>query len=231
MKRTIGLFVSSFLIISLNSFSQGSDIPLKTHPDTKGWSDLIKTDLSDAEFPAGVWTCENGVFTASKDECIWTKKEYGNCIIDLEFKNAESTNSGVIVYCTDMKNWIPHSVEIQILDDYGQKWKDAAKTWQCAAIFGHLAPSKQVVKRAGEWNHYTITCKGQMIWVMLNGELVTTMNMALWTSATKNPDGTEIPSWLSTPFAQLATHGRIGLQGKHADATIFFRNMKIKELK
>ena len=231
MKRTIGLFVSSFLIISLNTFSQGTDVPPKTHPDTKGWSDLIKTDLSDAEFPAGVWTCENGVLTASKDECIWTKKEYGNCIIDLEFKNAESTNSGVIVYCTDMKNWIPHSVEIQILDDYGQKWKDAAKTWQCAAIFGHLAPSKQVVKRAGEWNHYTITCKGQMIWVMLNGELVTTMNMALWTSATKNPDGTEIPSWLSTPFAQLATHGRIGLQGKHADATIFFRNMKIKELK
>ena len=231
MKRIISLFVSSFLIICLNTYCQGSDVPPKTHPDTKGWSDLIKTDLSDAEFPAGVWTYENGVLTASKDECIWTKKEYGNCIIDLEFKNAESTNSGVIVYCTDMKNWIPHSVEIQILDDYGQKWKDAAKTWQCAAIFGHLAPSKQVVKRAGEWNHYTITCKGQMIWVMLNGELVTTMNMALWTSATKNPDGTEIPSWLSTPFAQLATHGRIGLQGKHADATIFFRNMKIKELK
>jgi hypothetical protein len=54
------------------------------------------------------------------------------------------------------------------------------------------------------------------------------MNMSLWTSAKTNPDGSEIPSWLSTPFAQLATNGRIGLQGKHAGAPIYFRNMKIK---
>jgi hypothetical protein len=55
--------------------------------------------------------------------------------------------------------------------------------------------------------------------------------MDLWTSATKNPDGSEIPSWLSTPFNQLKTKGYIGLQGKHAGAPIYFRNVKIKELK
>jgi hypothetical protein len=77
----------------------------------------------------------------------------------------------------------------------------------------------------------TITCKGKMIYVMLNGELVTEMDMSKWTSAKTNPDGSEIPSWLSTPFAELPTKGRIGLQGKHAGAPIFFRNVKIKELK
>jgi len=60
--------------------------------------------------------------------------------------------------------------------------------------------------------------------------LVNEMNMALWTSAKTNPDGSEIPSWLNTPFAQLETHGRIGLQGKHAGAPIYFRNLKVKEL-
>ncbi len=69
-----------------------------------------------------------------------------------------------------------------------------------------------------------------MIYVMLNGLMVTEMNMDLWTSATKNPDGTDIPAWLSTPFAQLPTHGNIGLQGKHAGAPIYFRNIKIKML-
>jgi len=230
MKKISSLLILFSLYLSLNAYSQNLSVPPKTHPNTSRWTDLIAADFSNTDVPLGVWTFEKGILTASKDECIWTKKEYGDCIIDLEFKNAESTNSGVIVYCTDTKNWIPNSVEIQILDDFGSKWKDAAKTWQCAAIFGHLAPNKQVVKPAGEWNHYTITCKGQMIWVMLNGVLVTEMNMALWTSATKNPDGSEIPSWLSTPFAQLKTHGKIGLQGKHADATIYFRNMKIKEL-
>ena len=179
MKKIIGLILFLPILVCLNSSCQQNNVPPITHPNTSGWSDLIVADLSNTESPAGVWTFDNGILTASKDECIWTKKAYKNCIIDLEFKNAEGTNSGVIVYCTDTKNWIPNSVEIQILDDYGKEWKDVAKTWQCAAIFGHLAPSKQVVKPAGEWNHYTITCKGQIIWVMLNGELVTEMNMPL----------------------------------------------------
>jgi hypothetical protein len=65
---------------------------------------------------------------------------------------------------------------------------------------------------------------------MLNGEMVTEMNMNLWTSAEKNPDGSEIPSWLSTPFSELPTKGYIGFQGKHGDAQIYFRNIKIKEI-
>jgi hypothetical protein len=64
-----------------------------------------------------------------------------------------------------------------------------------------------------------------------NGEKVTEMDMGLWTSAKTNPDGSEIPAWLSRPFAELATKGRISFQGKHAAAPIFFRNIKIKELR
>jgi hypothetical protein len=46
----------------------------------------------------------------------------------------------------------------------------------------------------------------------------------------KNPDGSDIPSWLSTPFAELSTKGKIGFQGKHAGAPIWFRKIKVKEL-
>ena len=87
------------------------------------------------------------------------------------------------------------------------------------------------MKKPGEWNRYKITCKDKMITVVLNGEKVTEMDMAKWTSATENPDGSKIPPWLSTPFAELATKGKIGLQGKHAGAPIYFRNLKIKEIK
>ncbi len=205
-------------------------LPLTTHPDVSGWQDLFTADFSNATAPEGVWSFEDGVLTATEDKCIWTQKEYDNFIIDLEFKTADGTNSGVIVYCSDTSNWIPNSVEIQIADDYAEKWAKSDPTWQCAAIFGHLAAAKKVVKKPGEWNRFTITCIDQMISVILNGELVTEMDMSKWTSATQNPDGSDIPSWLSTPFAELATKGRIGLQGKHAGAPIFFRNIKIKEL-
>ena len=105
--------------------------------------------------------CKDGVITASKDESLWSDKTYDDFSLDLEFKNADSTNSGVIVHASNIKDWIPHSVEIQIADDYSTEWSRADPTWQCAAVFGHQAATKRTVKKAGEWNHYTITCKGQ----------------------------------------------------------------------
>lgn len=207
------------------------EVPPKSHPDSSSWPDLLAKDLSNATYPKGVWKFEDDVLTATKDECVWTKKQYEDFVLDLEFKNDKGTNSGVIVHTSDMKNWIPNSVEIQIADDYAKQWRDSPKTWHCAAIFGRLAPSKDdVVKKPGEWNKMTITCKGKMIYVLLNGEQVTVCDMTKWTSAKKNPDGSDIPPWLSKPMAELPLKGHIGLQGKHAGAPIYFRNMKIKEL-
>ena len=206
----------------------GERHPTPIHPDSAKWPTLFKADLSDAVFPKGVWTVSDGVMTASKDEAIWSKKDYENFVLDLEFKNAPGTNSGVIVYCSDPKDWIPNSVEIQIADDFAKQWAESPPTWHCAAIFGRKAPAKSVVKKPGEWNRMTVTCKGPRISVVLNGVLVTDINMKQWTSAKKNPDGSEIPSWLSKPMAELPAKGLIGLQGKHAGAPIYFRNVKIK---
>jgi len=203
----------------------------RTHPNTRKWPDLFAKDLSNAIFPEGIWTSEDGVLTASEDLAIWTKKDYENFVLDLEFKTAPGTNSGVVVYCTDMKNWIPNSVEIQIADDFAEQWAKSPKTWQCGAIFGHLAPTKSVVKKPGQWNRFTIKCVGKQIDVALNGERIASMDMGLWTSAKTNPDGSEIPPWLNKPLAEHPTKGKIGLQGKHAGAPIWFRNIKIRELK
>jgi hypothetical protein len=200
-------------------------------PTTPAWTPLFAADLSDAEYPAGIWTVADGVITASEDQALWTKKDYENFVLDLEFMTAAGTNSGVIVYCTDVANWIPNSVEVQIADDYAEEWAKSPATWHCGAIFGHLAPMKSAVKKPGEWNHYTVTCVGKRITVELNGEKVTDMDMGLWTSAKTNPDGSEIPAWLSRPFAELATKGRIGFQGKHAGAPIYFRNIRIRDAK
>jgi hypothetical protein len=174
-----------------------------------------------------MWIFKDDILTASEDQAIWTIKDYDNFILDLEFKTAPGTNSGVVVYCTDMKDWIPNSVEIQIADDYDEKWAKAPETWHCGAIFGHLAQSKSMVKKPGEWNHFTIQCVDRKIDVVLNGEPVASMDMSLWTSAKTNPDGSEIPPWLNKPLSQHPTKGRIGLQGKHAGAPIWFRNIKI----
>ena len=203
----------------------------RIHPNVNNWENLFTADLSNAIFTKGVWKIEDGVLTASEDQAIWTKRDYENFILDLEFKTAPGTNSGVVVYCSDMKNWIPNSVEVQIADDFAEKWAKSPKTWYCGAIFGHLAPTKSVVKKPGQWNRFTVTCRDQKIDVALNGERVASMDMSLWTSAKTNPDGSEIPLWLNKPLSKHPTKGRIGLQGKHAGAPIWFRNIKIRELR
>ena len=202
----------------------------RVHPNVSNWENLFAADFSNAILTQGVWTSEDGVLTASKDQAIWTKKDYDNFVLDLEFKTASGTNSGVVVYCSDMKNWIPNSVEIQIADDFAEKWAKSPATWHCGAIFGHLAPSKSMVKKPGQWNRFTVTCVDQQIDVALNGERITSMDMSLWTSAKTNPDGSEIPPWLNKPLSKHLTKGRIGLQGKHAGVPIWFRNIKIREL-
>ena len=195
------------------------------------WKPLFGENLAEAEYNPAVWSMKEGVLTAVKDESIWTKVEYENFELDLEFKTDHETNSGVVVYCTDTKDWIPNSVEIQIADDYCDKWGNSDPTWKCAAVFGHLAANQErVVKRPGEWNRMRIRCFGQTITIELNGKLVTNMNMAEWTSGTVNPNGSKIPGWLPKPFSTLPTKGKIGLQGKHGNATIWFRNIDIKSI-
>lgn len=195
-----------------------------------GWKPLFDKDLSNATFKEGVWTIDaEGVMTASEDQSIWAKGDYENFELSLEFKNDVRTNSGVIVYCSDLGNWIPNSVEIQIHDD-SDKIKNDGKpaNSDCAAIYGHVAPSKLLVKAPGEWNTMVVKCVGRKIEVSLNGEKVTEMDMSKWTSEKKNPDGSDIPGWLNKPKAEIATKGAIGFQGKHGASNIYFRNIKIR---
>lgn len=230
MKRFLSYTITVIIIFLISTGCSEKVDSRIAHPDVSGWEKLFEPDLSNAIYPEGVWTMEDGILTATEDRNIWTKKEYDNFILDLEFKNAPETNSGVIVYNADMDNWIPGSIEIQIADDHSEKWGNADPTWQCGAIFGHLPAKKQMVKQPGEWNRYTITCMDKMIYVVLNGEPIIEMNLDLWTSAETNPDGSKIPGWLSTPLAEVPTKGRIGFQGKHGGVPIYFRNMHIKEV-
>jgi hypothetical protein len=226
MKLFVCILLTACCFSATPSFSQTN------YPNTnkKGWKSLFGKNLESAQFDPTIWKDSSGVLTASKDEAIWSKDMYDNFILDLDFQTADGTNSGVIVHATEIKEWIPHSVEIQIADDYSAQWSKADPSWQCAAVFGHKPATNKKLKRPGEWNHYTITCIDKIIKIELNGTLVNECNMDDFTSSKVNPDGTKIPSWLSNPMSTLGLHGYIGLQGTHAGAPIYFKNVMIKTL-
>jgi len=200
------------------------------HPEAKDWPLLFGDGLSQGIDIHGAWMLEDDVMVASEDQSIWSDRNYEDYILDLEFKNAPGTNSGIILHCTDRQKWVPNSIEIQIADDYADKWAKSPKNWQCGAIFGRVAPSASLVKKAGAWNRCTVISQDRMIHVMVNGEWVSHMNMDEHIDVHTNPDGSSIPEWLENPPSTLHAYGQIGLQGKHGDAPIYFRNVRIKEL-
>jgi hypothetical protein len=230
MKKIV-IAVGIVLLTSLLATLAGEQPPLKKHPNSKAWADLYAADLSDAIAPAGVWAWKDGELSPKdKDEAIWSKKEYQNFILDLEFNLEPAANSGVLVYCADTNNWIPNTVEIQLLDDAAPKWAGIPPNWKCGGIFGHSVPLTAAVKKAGEWNRMTIRCQGPKISVLLNAKLITDANMTDWKSGKKNPDGSDIPEFEPRPLAEMATKGHIGLQGAHGGIPTHFRNLKVKSL-
>ena len=192
-------------------------------PDTTGWKDLFAPDLSNA-VNAEHWKWEDGTLVAKDHETLWTSDSYGNYILDLEFKVAPEANSGVFIHSGDIKDTLA-TIEIQVHAD-----TDGSKYGMVAAMYDLMPPSKKMEKPVGEWNHFTITCKDNMVTVVFNGEEVIHANLDNWTELHKNPDGT--PNKFKKPIKDFARVGPVGLQGLHgkAQAPVWYRHLKIKRL-
>ncbi|MBZ0254503.1 DUF1080 domain-containing protein [bacterium] len=195
------------------------------HPDTKGWKDLIASDLSNVIMPDGSWVMKDGVLVAKTHDTIWTKEKYGNFILDLEFKVAKDSNSGVFLRAGDIKN-VLSALEVQVHDS-----QDGALYGMVGAIYNAQPPSKKMQKPVGEWNHFTITCNGSHASLIFNGEEVWNIDLDDWKEPHKNPDGTK--NKFAKALKDFPRSGAIGFQGLHgeAQAPVWYRNIKIKELK
>ena len=205
------------------------------HPnsDSAPWVALYDPSKSiEEQFDAssGMWSAKDGVLTSGKDGAIWTRDDYESFALDFEYKLEPGANSGVLIYCCNTKKWVPNAVEIQLLDDYAEKWAKDPAYMRNASLYGHCAPTKSNVRPAGEWNRMTVFARGKNIQIICNGEKVLDADLSKWTSAKTNPDGTKIPPWLSRPWAELDTKGKVGFQGMHGKSKPYFRNIRIRPL-
>ncbi len=196
----------------------------KSHPDTKGWTNLFAADFSDATLKPGEWVFENGTLVAKDHFTIWTKKAYTNFVLDLEFKVAKESNSGVFLRSGNIKDVLA-ALEIQVHDS-----ADGALYGMVGAIYNAQPPSKNMSKPIGGWNHYTITCNGSHVSLIFNGEEVFDADLNNWKEPKKNPDGTA--NKFGKALKDFSRSGPLGLQGLHgkAQAPVWFRNLKIREL-
>lgn len=193
------------------------------HPDSKAWQDLLKPDLSNAN-GSEHWTIEKGELFAKHHNTLWTKESYGDFVLDLEFKVAKESNSGIFLRSGNTRK-VLEALEIQVHEK-----KDGSKYGMVGAIYDALPPSEDVAKPVGEWNRFTIACKGSVVQLIFNGKLVLDADLDDWPEKGKNPDGTKnkFPKALKD-FARVGPIGFQGLHGK-AKAPVWYRNIKIKTL-
>jgi hypothetical protein len=155
---------------------------------------------------------------------LWTKNTYANFILELEFKTCPRyANSGVFLRTADLSDPVYTGIEVQVSNSYG---KGLSRGGTAGAIYDCLAPTKNAVKKPGEWNHYRITCRDNLITVVLNGERVLQMDLDRWTEPHKNPDGT--PNKYRKALRDFAREGHIGLQDH--GRPVWYRNIRIKRL-
>lgn len=192
-----------------------------------------REDLRDAQTgPDNAWLCRDGVLTVKRDmdgqehnfDYIWTREMYGDFVLDLEFKVVEGTNSGIFFRTLDLKDPVYTGIEVQVCNSYGRN--NVNKKGTAGAIYDCLEPTKNAINKPGEWNRCVLTCRGGSVKVVLNGEQVIDMDLDRWTTAHKNPDGSD--NKFGRAIKDFARAGYIGLQDH--GRPVWYRNVKVKRL-
>jgi len=160
---------------------------------------------------------------------IVTDAEYTDFVLSLEWKISAGGNSGIFWgILEDEKFGQPYQTgpEIQVLDDDGHPDAKNGTTHQAGALYDMVAPSKKVVKPAGEWNtvELTVNHKTNAANVLLNGEQIVEFPVhgEAWDAMVAD---SKFADWEG--FGVYKT-GKIGLQD-HGDI-VAYRNIKIKKL-
>ena len=207
------IFTVVFIVLALGAaggaVAEGADAdfkPMFNGKDLTGWQTtgnwLVEKDGSVALHPRPGergWT--------RYDAYLTTARQYKDFVLDLEFKINKGGNSGVFLRVGDPKSQVNSGFEVQILDTHGKKNPGAH---DCGGVIGTAGPSKNMAKPAGEWNRYTITCAGNQLTVVLNGEQI--IDLDLSKSGLKN----------------RPPKGFIGFQDEAKP--VWYRNVRIKEL-
>ena len=91
-------------------------------PDKEGFVALFNGKDLTGWGTATNWAVENGLIVLNgrtdrqehNDNYLWTRRPYGDFVLDLEFKAIQSTNSGVFLRTSDTKDPVYTGIEVQI---------------------------------------------------------------------------------------------------------------------
>src|SRR6266550_5993171 len=191
----------------------------------EGWVVRRWDDVSKPADTNAVWKVEGGILQGSNPRGTWlmSEKEYGDFVLELEFKLGETGNSGCALRSPMRGDPAFDGMELQMADfRYNPQAKDSELT---GGLYRAVAPTKQVY-RPTEWNRYRITLKGWHLKLVLNGETIQDINLEEQTQTVKRHDGSDAPQIKDRP-----KRGHIGFQElSRGNEHVQVRNARIQVL-
>ena len=149
---------------------------------------------------------------------LLTDGEYADFVFRFEFRLSPGGNNGVGIRTPLQGNAAYVGMEIQVLDDYAEKYANLRPTQYCGSIYDLFPAKRGALKPAGEWNVEEIRCDGRNVRVTLNGQVIIDANL----------DEVTDPEVLKKHPGVKNAKGHIGFLGH--GTLVEFRNIRIKLL-
>ena len=166
---------------------------------------------------------------------IVTVKKYRDFCFKFDFRLTEAANSGVKYYYDETVNNKGTCEEFQVLDPAhpdSTKGKDGNR--RVASLYDLIpAHADKIVKPTGQWNHGMVVAKGNHVEHWLNGVKVLEYERGS-EAFRKAVSGSKYAKWGNDkdgrpqPWGEVPV-GRLHIQD-HSDSTVYFCNLKVKEL-
>jgi HEAT repeat protein len=175
---------------------------------------------------AGGWHASGGLLYTEGGGEKWEKgtgggwlsttEKYDDFKLELEYRLPEGGNSGVFLRAPREGDPAFEGLEIQLLDDSAEQYQGLDPWQYTGSIYDVKAPSKQLSKKAGQWQKMEIVANGPRLKVKLNGQMIINTSLVNFMDKVGRHPGLKRRS------------GYIGLQNHNS--RVEFRNIKITEI-
>jgi HEAT repeat protein len=179
-------------------------------------------DLTGWTGGAGGYVVEDGTIAVlpGNGGNLYTDGEYADFHLKFEFKLTPGANNGIGIRTPATGDAAYVGMEIQVLDDSAEMYKDLKPYQYHGSIYGVVPAKRGFQKPVGEWNTEEIIARGRRITVILNGTTIVDADIDQ-ASTPRTMDGRDHPGlkraagWIS-----FCGHG----------SRVEFRNLRIKVL-
>lgn len=138
--------------------------PIFNGTDLSGWQGAVEN----YEVVDGNLRCQAG-----HGGTLFTKEEYGDFQVRLEFKLPEAGNNGLVIrYPGHGQPHIDGMCELQVLDTEHEKYKTIDPRQAHGSVYGAVPAARGYLRPTGEWNFQEVTVQGHQITVELNGNVI-----------------------------------------------------------